>query len=383
MASPLYHPCHQSSSLENIIDFSPEPPLETELRDHASRRLHRICEHFDTGIPQGDFSRPRLIRYTYTYSLSQESRDYFLRSFFQAVDLRIGENELVNFEDIRSKFFDFGEYLFNNFFLPVKASANKTPQPSPALHSAVRGAQGQGGQQYVGTGSRLSTLRRDCLIRDRHRCVISRKFDFAEAEERLNTLGRAQDDEGNLLENDPDDPEYLEVAHILPHSLTKLNRRGELDHSKQSALAILNMFDVGAAELIQGPEIDRPRNAITLTPFLHRSFSNFQVYFEHVPDGDHTYTIKTFHSEYLFRRAAFPVTRELYLTPERTIEPPSRRLLAIHCAIAHILHLSAAGDYIDKMYRDMEEKGVQADGSTPLGRFVSLAISEQSSSVCT
>ena len=66
------------------------------------------------------------------------------------------------------------------------------------------------------------------LIRDRHRCVISRRFDHAEARERRNTPSGALDDEGNLLENDPDDPELLEVAHILPHSLTKFNQGGEL-----------------------------------------------------------------------------------------------------------------------------------------------------------
>lgn len=144
------------------------------------------------------------------------------------------------------------------------------------------------------------------------------------------------------------------------------------------------MFDVGVAEIIQGPEIDRPRNALTLTFHFRQLFGDFQVYFEPVPDKDHTYTIKTHISEdYFFRRPALPITRELYLTPERTIEPPAPRLLAVHCAIARILHLSGAGEYIDKIFRDMEEHGVQADGSTPLGRFVSLAISEQSSSVYT
>lgn len=119
MASP--HHRHQSS-LEGILNFSSHPPpLGTELRDYASRRFYSICERFDTGVPQGDFSRPRLVRYTYKHSLSQESGDYFLRAFFQAVDLQISGDEAISFENIRSKFFDFGDYLFNNFFLPGKA----------------------------------------------------------------------------------------------------------------------------------------------------------------------------------------------------------------------------------------------------------------------
>ncbi|KAI0525829.1 hypothetical protein F5B22DRAFT_633225 [Xylaria bambusicola] len=223
------------------------------------RRFYSICEYFDTGLTQGEFSRARLFD--------------------------------ISFEDIRLKFFDFGDHLFNNFSLP-----------------------GRGGQQYIGTGPRPSVLRRDCLIRDRHRCVISRRFDHAEAWERRNTPGDARDDEGNLLENDPDDPEFLEVAHILPHSLTKVNQGGEL-----------------------GPEIDRPRNAITLTTHYHRSFGDFQVYFEPVPEKDHICTIKTFYPRYFVQRAAVPIICELYLTPERTIEPPSRRLLAIHWATLYLL----------------------------------------------
>ncbi|KAI0411238.1 hypothetical protein F5X98DRAFT_61660 [Xylaria grammica] len=209
------------SLLEGILDFSEHlPPLGTELHSHASRRFYDICQHFDVELRKGDYNRPRLVRYTYEYLLSEESRDIFLQFFFKSVDLQIDGNEPISFENIRPHFFDFAEYLFGNLFLPVKASAKKTPQPSPASE-----AQGQG-QQDGGTGPRLSVLRRDCLIRDRHRCVISRVFDLAEAEERYDTPGGARDDEGNLLVDEPDDPAYLEVAHILPHSLTQTNREG-------------------------------------------------------------------------------------------------------------------------------------------------------------
>ncbi|KAI5917332.1 hypothetical protein F4810DRAFT_696845 [Camillea tinctor] len=228
MASP--HHCHQSS-LEGIINFSPEHPLDTDLRDHATSRFHIICKHFDdiTGMPKEEFSRPKLILYTYQYSLSQQSKDHFLRVFFHAIYLPIDDNsEDIDYPEIRPKFFDFGDYLFNNFFLPVKASTKQTPQPSPALHSAVQEAQGQGGQQHVGTTYRLSALRGECLIRDRHRCVISRRFDKDEAMKRYKTAGTALDDDGNLVANDPLQPVYLELGHILPHSLTKTNRSSKL-----------------------------------------------------------------------------------------------------------------------------------------------------------
>lgn len=134
------------------------------------------------------------------------------------------------------------------------------------------------------------------------------------------------------------------------------------------------MFDRGVVNLIQGTDIDQPFNALTLTPKLHELFGSFQVFFTPVTDQQpHTYRIDTFLPRIILRNT-LPVTRTLYLTKTRIINPPSPRLLAIHRAIAHILHLSAAGDYIDRMLRDMEEKGIQADGSTELGRFVALRL---------
>lgn len=93
----------------------------------------------------------------------------------------------------------------------VKASGKRTPQPTPAALSAPV-------ETIVGTPARLSFLRRDCLIRDRHRCVVSNAFDEAEAISRDEkyTLN-PKDDDGQPL--DPENTALLEVAHIIPHSL--------------------------------------------------------------------------------------------------------------------------------------------------------------------
>lgn len=115
MVAPLHG--HQSS-FEGILNSSSRPPpLGTELRDHASRRFRDICQHFDTGIPVNNYSCSRLVRYTYEHSLSEESGDYFLRSFFEALDFPINGDEPISFGDICAKFFEFAEYLFNKFFL--------------------------------------------------------------------------------------------------------------------------------------------------------------------------------------------------------------------------------------------------------------------------
>ena len=141
------------------------------------------------------------------------------------------------------------------------------------------------------------------------------------------------------------------------------------------------MFDSGVVYLIEGNDIDRPRNAVTLTHDLHNLFGNFDIFFEPLPDQEHTYRIQSFLHPMVIRD--LPVVRTLYLTENRTIEPPSLRLLALHCAIAHILHLSAAADYITKILKDMEWKDTRADGSTELGRIIALRLGGWSEAVRT
>lgn len=79
----------------------------------------------------------------------------------------------------------------------------------------------------TGTPTRLSCLRKQCLIRDRYRCVISRKLDDTEAKARWAKYGPDSKDEDGLLLKD-EIPGFLQVAHILPHSLTSSSKNSQL-----------------------------------------------------------------------------------------------------------------------------------------------------------
>jgi hypothetical protein len=135
------------------------------------------------------------------------------------------------------------------------------------------------------------------------------------------------------------------------------------------------MFDPGTIHLVSGSDIDRPMNALTLTHDLHKLFGNFEISFEYIEP--HTYKVDYVRTDRMFRIENLPVTRTLYLTPDRTIDPPSSHLLKIHQAIGRILHFSGAGEYIDKLFRDLEDMEggqVNADGSTPIDDYVSLKL---------
>ncbi|KAK2737831.1 hypothetical protein FQN57_007389 [Myotisia sp. PD_48] len=379
MAQPSSAAHHRHrASLEHIIYFSPTQELSVDQRRRARSLFYNVVNHFsdlDDDASNRDYKRALLLRYTLEYSRSEISQDTFLRAFFNSVELDSIDQEIdVDWNNkllensLRLKLIEFADFLLDNFFLPLKATGKTTPQPSPAPLSAVQRALG-GEQDYLGTPDRLSTLRGLCLLRDRYRCVISRKFDTIELGQRLRRAANARDEDGELLLGQPN--ESVEVAHIIPHALMKGEGNLQLTESKKAAVAILDMFDCGIARIIEGSEIDRPFNALTMTHTLHSLFGNFMVYFMPITDQPHTYRIDTFYPAGMVQD--LPVTRTLYLTEDHNIDPPLPRLLAIHSAICHILHLSAAGEYIDKVLEDIE-KITQQNGSTELGRLVSLGL---------
>jgi hypothetical protein len=132
------------------------------------------------------------------------------------------------------------------------------------------------------------------------------------------------------------------------------------------------MFDPGIANLIDGEDIDRPFNAMTLTHELHRRFGALEIYFE--SQGGYTYKVCSTKSYPWQDHPCFPLMRTLFLSSNRTIDPPSSRLLAVHRACALILQLSGAGEYIDKVLRDQADQHVRADGSTELGSILTLKL---------
>lgn len=135
------------------------------------------------------------------------------------------------------------------------------------------------------------------------------------------------------------------------------------------------MFDTDISATINGDEIDTPKNAITLSKSLYAQFGSFNVFFDEIPNKPHAYRIDSYKTNVRF---AFGFPKEVNLQNENRpdIDPPCPRLLRIHRAVAQILHLSAAGEHIDRIIRESEEPYAIADGSTDIGSILALKLSD-------
>ncbi|CAI6095256.1 unnamed protein product [Clonostachys chloroleuca] len=111
---PLYR---YQSSLEGILDF---------LCEAAVRLFIRLIDCFDT-LPadrNDDYNRVKLVRLTYEYACTDESKGNFLRVFFDSVGIVNtfdGEEvDLANADQrvlLYTSILNFADYLFENFFL--------------------------------------------------------------------------------------------------------------------------------------------------------------------------------------------------------------------------------------------------------------------------
>ncbi|KAJ5938322.1 hypothetical protein N7466_001456 [Penicillium verhagenii] len=381
---------HQAS-LEGVLDFSVPFSLTPQQHETARNLVTRLIRHYGPEKTVRKGYRPAaLVQAILEHVASPDTfMTFFISYIYEALcsdEGHAAESDITHpllylegfslWEPEKIKMLDgglekFAEYIVENFLLPLRASSVKTPQPTPTSLSSLQSS------TPTGTRQRVSVLRQSCLVRDRHRCVVSRKFDRVAARERFAENSEScADDDGKLLKDEASDQfQYLEVAHILPHCLTTIaSGDTDLSDSKKDVLQILDMFDPGIIHLIDGPNIDSPTNALTLTLDYHRLFGEFQIYFERTGIR-HQYRIdSTEHSPFL-RDPLFPVTRLLTLSPHRTVDPPSPRLLDVHRAIALIMKLSGAGEYIERILRDMEELNVREDGSTHLGHLASLRLS--------
>ncbi|KAH7908572.1 hypothetical protein BJ138DRAFT_1157359 [Hygrophoropsis aurantiaca] len=160
---------------------------------------------------------------------------------------------------------------------------------------------------------------------------------------------------------------YTRCVHILSESLFQsTNNRdvGNIVNAREARLelesntsesvsfrSILTSFGYDHLfEELNGTNVHRLENVITLEPDLHQAFDTLEIWF--TPTGDpHRYKLE---GRWLPFASQFP-QYFTFTTNKPELPLPSRNYLALHATCAKVTHLSGAGAYIDKALRDLEE----------------------------
>ncbi|QSS55924.1 hypothetical protein I7I53_03944 [Histoplasma capsulatum var. duboisii H88] len=223
---------HQSS-LEKVLEFSQSFSLTAQQHRAATTLFRYLIQHYglEQTIQPG-YKSAALIQATFEHVTSKDAFLLFLFSHIYKNLCSGVANPIDSDITVVLSFFDgfsswdqnqkqnangaiesFAEYIVENFLLPLRASSVKTPQPTPTSSSSIHAS------TPTGTTQRVSILRQSCLVRDHHRCVVSRKFDKNEAGKRWKQDGEdCKDDDRNPLKNESSDRfQYLEVhiCHIV------------------------------------------------------------------------------------------------------------------------------------------------------------------------
>ncbi|KAL4816248.1 hypothetical protein BDW67DRAFT_185072 [Aspergillus spinulosporus] len=281
-------------SVEEVI-FPVTQRLTSEEHDRASKLLDKIMDRFEPLQASDVVYKPvTLLRLTKEGVLGEDE--------FLEISIAETLSNLHSFQGwtveqqhvLEQSLVKFAGYLMDNFFLPLKILAMKTPQPTPASLFGLNLSE-------PAIGTRQSILRQSCLQRNRHRCVVTQRFDTQEGKTRYKIdRNNVKDDDGNPLMPERNEMAYLEVAHIIPHSLMFLSDIEGDSKPKLVAHEILKIFNYDAAQFIRGTDIDRPMNAPTLTHDLHRLFGNFEFALEPVQDQLNTYKIDYVNANRIF-----------------------------------------------------------------------------------
>ncbi|KAK9480081.1 hypothetical protein V1514DRAFT_318355 [Lipomyces japonicus] len=241
-----------SSEIERIT----AEPLSEMDRAQKIRDFDQIMLHFEfsqsTVQIQGSFKPITMLRF-----MREEKRGLDLVNVMSRLDCNVSSRSTAVLEqslitlggDILDIFFCpvcyFGRLTVPYLFEAVRALAGKTLQFSPESAEFIDQ------DEVMGTSRRDSTLRESCLIRDCHRCVITRMFDINVVRKHQGE-GPIIDYHGNELLPGDLNVGPLKVAHIIPHSLLSFRNvsgaEPRLPEPKRFALQILKMFNPVAVQ---------------------------------------------------------------------------------------------------------------------------------------
>ncbi|EIW55637.1 uncharacterized protein TRAVEDRAFT_129055 [Trametes versicolor FP-101664 SS1] len=217
----------------------------------------------------------------------------------------------------------------------------KDRTPAPSSHSSAPSVGLKNGElrnMSLPTPPSHATAKADALQRDGYRCMLSRRLDVDSLDNGLIPVDEATT--GMVV--------HTHCTHIFAKSTNE-----DLSDSAQAAYAaslhaILHRFGgVDSTEELNGANVHRLENILTLSLDTHTSFDRLQLWLAKIP-------------------GMVPSTRVDFTTPDPVTLPlPEARYLRTHAACARVAHLSGVAECIAKILHEEEVTRVlAADGGS-------------------
>ncbi|KAI0324738.1 hypothetical protein GY45DRAFT_1349243 [Cubamyces sp. BRFM 1775] len=191
------------------------------------------------------------------------------------------------------------------------------------------------------------------LVRDNYRCMVTGVPDLDAMS--LNLTPSTPD--GNFA--------VTQCSHIFPDALGNV----EIDGSTAKASSPFTWkplqeyeaatdisTELGSAS--QGANLHRLENILTLDMKIHHLFDTMKMWFEAVEGQPNCYNIELAPN---MARPFFIPRRVQFLSHHPELPLPSPRYPEVHAACCRIAHMSGAADYLDLIYRHMDELKVLAN----------------------
>ncbi|KAJ5938681.1 hypothetical protein N7466_001815 [Penicillium verhagenii] len=328
---------------ESLSSLSP-PVLDNDFNPHESR--HKISTRLERYAPLND----------------DDDTVHFLESVFRFLPVE-GQVHLAS--DIDScdddeRLRKLSTHLDTAMLRPMVVTGGKTPavipSPRPGAEDSVEDLLSH---DFDSINRRQGQLRRICLQRDNHQCVVTKFWDFDYASDSRPVDAHTSD---------------LEAVYILPFGLGNFQK----DERRRHALiwnCLYRYFPPIRNFFHRSDEsVNRVDNVMMLTASLHAEFGRFNLVLEESTISGR-YRVKTFpqfHNTFLRQFIPDFITID---SPDSQYPSPNSLFLALHASIGNILHATGRGELVEKIMRHLDGAGGNAlarDGSTNVGELLSV-----------
>ncbi|KDQ15346.1 hypothetical protein BOTBODRAFT_173840 [Botryobasidium botryosum FD-172 SS1] len=232
-----------------------------------------------------------------------------------------------------------------SLIIPFRVVGGRTPAVSDHPSAIVEETEQLIQEHLQSAHQEQGTLRKLVLRRDDYRCAVTKVHDLKSAFASNKSISFVV--------------QPTRAAHIVPFHFAP---------SSEEAAQVISRFGGDLfVDDINGADINRLENVITLTSDLHSYFENLYIWLEPVQDS-----INTYHFGCVPKIAATLAKESLnsgdlitLTSTDTRLHLPDSRLLGLHAACAKVTHASGAAEVIDQILWDLEEARVLSeDGSS-------------------